>query len=1226
MKPSHGMHLDPKHASHNRCSSDQRAGCQREGLHLVALWSREIPRVAHGRCVTCILHRQLADGLDDMSNVKQSQPTRHKLTKPVPSAPSTRSMGRNNQRDPIDADHSVQVRRPLGPAPTASRSVSSRIDSKCIGTTKSIHRALAPPSRLQPPQSTSILKRSLSKLRIRDPTSPDSRHKSPQTNRSVQQVASKIPQATAPTSTFSRVIRGHPAQSAFVVHDLPLSQSKLQSNRPQQYASTAAAPPQKLPQRASPSHSTTSSSPYKADEVRMKAMQLGIFKIAEADLKDRYKFLNEIGAGEWGSVWTVEALRPLDHLPSSAYRSLQAVKLTGSGTYTIDNTPNFRPLAVKLCERERKYSAAARTQRLWNEFKVLRTLMDQLPRAEQVDASSPNCRVRNDRTGWHPNVVNFYEFLLTPSLAMLVMPKFDEPMKVCLGDALCRKYFHQLLSAVHWLHHHGVCHNDIKVDNLGVTYDTSGLGRDTVTLFDFGFANRYDPAKEGAFMSKEVWGTPEYLAPERFHALLHDERKTDVWALGIAFFEMLTGRTPFEHHDEKFDSKEKYQEYYARADRGTWLGQWDLAPDMEDLIRKMLRHDPKERIDAGGALLQGQFDRRESCDSLDELLQLSYEYSHMQRVTECKGLDSDPVASEAFPDDSDVMLHELVAETERLRLPHGASSDAPSQFASPGVSRAVAARRESAAPASPSLSQVGMDSRLTDLMCVSPPWRGQPPPRQGTPIPSAHRQHMLADSLTAQAVDEQDESDASSSHSSPANIRVASKASSVKAAVPTAVRKESPFRLRVGRGLPGSKVPHSNDGHSVVAPLEAPTAPTSRSKCLPSPQKGVATTKQPARSDVATRGNMVASLAKKFDASNFLARPPPHATAMAGQSGLGLSVGGQLPRVGPGHRRSKSYNIASSRHGVSRLSVRRSTGSIAHAHAHIDAGEMEHPMPECARRLFDTNNSAVDVVEPKHAVEADNATDIGSARSDTKDAGGTDFADGGVEQGVRTPALHAALCGQPSTQLRSISTRPVSMGTSSPGEEAIFRRLKKMASLAGMLTKMIDETKSTILSPDRGGVLAEETPVRVRPSSGTSTMTGVDISPGLLATPPASQGSKETTEEEEADASLVSAAFSMDLSSSQRHTSPAGGTPSAAQVESMYASFLASQQISKSGEGFLSPQVQTSSVGRSKHRSLAALFAPSPALERGAEPPSPTTQRNRSAGRTGKLARLFRMH
>ncbi len=204
------------------------------------------------------------------------------------------------------------------------------------------------------------------------------------------------------------------------------------------------------------------------------------------------------GAGEWGSVWTVEALRPLDHLPSSAYRSLQAVKLTGSGTYKSTTLQISVRSPSSFANEERKYSAAARTQRLWNEFKVLRTLMVQLPRAEQVDASSPNCRVRNDRTGWHQTSSISTNSLLTPSLAMLVMPKFDEPMKVCLGDALCRKYFHQLLSAVHWLHHHGVCHNDIKVDNLGVTYDTSGLGRDTVTLFDFGFANRYDPTKEGA--------------------------------------------------------------------------------------------------------------------------------------------------------------------------------------------------------------------------------------------------------------------------------------------------------------------------------------------------------------------------------------------------------------------------------------------------------------------------------------------------------------------------------------------------------------------------------------------------------------------------------------------------------------------------------------------------------------------------------------------------------
>ncbi len=84
--------------------------------------------------------------------------------------------------------------------------------------------------------------------------------------------------------------------------------------------------------------------------------------------------------------------------------------------------------------------------------------------------------------------------------------------------------------------------------------------------------------------------------------------------------------------------------------------------------------------------------------------------------------------------------------------------------------------------------------------------------------------------------------------------------------------------MRVGRGLQGSKVPHSNDGNSVAAPLEAPQRSGKPLECLPPPQEGVATTKQPARSDVATRGNMVASLAKKFDAPTFsrvlLATPP----------------------------------------------------------------------------------------------------------------------------------------------------------------------------------------------------------------------------------------------------------------------------------------------------------------------------------------------------------------
>ncbi|SJX61155.1 related to CHK1-Serine/threonine kinase [Sporisorium reilianum f. sp. reilianum] len=1213
------------------------------------------------------------------------------------------------------------------------RSVSTRNDAKhtevCKPQTK---RAV---SELNV-SSTNILKRSLSKLRIKD-ASPARQKPPSQSKRPPLSATSKIPQATAPATT-SRILGARPEQSAFVLHNFtPLTTKQTNRQHHEELQLPPAAKTKSHQDRhgvplfaSNAIHQLSPRPDTKTTEIRMKAMQLGIFKISEADLKDRYQFLNEIGAGEWGSVWSVEALRPLDHLPSSAYRSLQVVKLTGSGTYTVDNSSNFRPLAVKLCKRETKYSSAARTQRLWNEFKVLRMLMDQLPRAEQVNAGSPNCRVRNDRTGWHPNVVNFYEFLLTPNLAMLVMPKFDEPMKVCLGESLCIQFFEQLLSALHWLHQHGICHNDIKVDNVGVTYDTSGLGRDMVTLFDFGFANRYDPLKEDAFMSKDVWGTPEYLSPERCRATLHDERKSDIWALGITFFEMLTGRTPFEHHDEKFDSSEKFEVYYSRAERGVWLGDWNMSSEMEDLIRKMLRHDPKERIDAAGALLHNQFDPRNGnhCDSFDELLQISYEDPLDYQKAEPSAPEPSMSMLQHELDDSDAMIQDLVEQTNQLDLQQDITViDHGSPLASPGVSRALVATRPSHVPASPSLSQVGMDSRLTDLMCVSPPWRGPQPPRQGTPIPSAQRNRILAESLVQEADEENEGSDASLSDHSPVAITSASRASATKPMMIVPPTKQSPFRLRLGerphRFLDRRPLEEQMTSTPVSAPAAieqktvAPVAPVMCPMSLPQVEQTRSKPMAP-RTDFASRGNVVASLAKKFDATNFLARPPAHVTAMTAGNGLGLTIRGQpMAKVAHGHRRSKSYNLASSRQqGVARHSVRRSTGSFVPS--------PEEPLPRCARRLFDADVPTVQ----QSAVEADSATDIGSARSDTKDAGGQSVHDTPTNEpttvvmaAARTPALHAVLSGdQPgsgsfshsdsSTQhvhsevhlasgsTPSLSTTPVI------GEEIIFKKLKKMASLAGMLTKMIDETKSTILSPQKS---AMKTPMRKRGSASTQSTEAMDISPGLLETPEAftrRNRKMDSEAEDEGDVSLVSAAFSLDLSSSARrasmpkkeasnvetdpsdvqrasqvevhqastdHRSRSVKTPSIAvsdralsippspaQVETMYSSFLLSQNVSKSGSGFLSPAQPCPSTGltvagsiasgKSKHRSLAALFSPtssiptfehllqdaSPQKARLAGRPvtatpvgtaaGPSAEHQRSIGKGRKLARLFR--
>ncbi len=89
----------------------------------------------------------------------------------------------------------------------------------------------------------------------------------------------------------------------------------------------------------------------------------------------------------------------------------------------------------------------------------------------------------------------------------------------------------------------------------------------------------------------------------------------------------------------------------------------------------------------------------------------------------------------------------------------------------------------------------------------------------------------------------------------------------------------------------------------------------------------------------------------------------------------------------------------------------------------------------------------------KYAIEADNATDIGSARSDTKDAGGMDVADAGVEQGVRTPA-RMMRCVASLAPSCAVSQSACVDGRVVAGRRSAFSPAQEEASLAGMLTKM----------------------------------------------------------------------------------------------------------------------------------------------------------------------------
>ncbi|OBZ68659.1 Serine/threonine-protein kinase par-1 [Grifola frondosa] len=292
-----------------------------------------------------------------------------------------------------------------------------------------------------------------------------------------------------------------------------------------------------------------------------------IFSISDQVLADRLQFIEEIGFGNWGSVWLC---RPkLD----SASRSSEG-----------PNAPQDTKIAVKLVHRSKTSTTAARVRSLWNEMKVVRSLKHEP----------------------HPSIIPFYSFIITPSYALITMAYHPRLITVEVAERHAKEWFRSLLSGVEFLHKRGVVHNDIKPANILLSSDS------TPVLVDFGFAERYDMKSSKAFHSNLSYGTPEYLSPERARGLPHDTRKSDVWSLGITFFEILVGRTPFEHAEgEEFSSKEDLEKYWSRTLRGKWVGTWRMSKSIEKLLRKMILPNADLRCTASDAMADSYWTQKE---------------------------------------------------------------------------------------------------------------------------------------------------------------------------------------------------------------------------------------------------------------------------------------------------------------------------------------------------------------------------------------------------------------------------------------------------------------------------------------------------------------------------------------------------------------------------------------------------------------------------------------
>jgi len=147
----------------------------------------------------------------------------------------------------------------------------------------------------------------------------------------------------------------------------------------------------------------------------------------------------------------------------------------------------------------------------------------------------------------HPHIVGIYEAGVVGGKRYLAMelvegvsmsdwaaksgPSLRQQVAVLRGASL----------AVHHAHAHGVVHRDLKPPNILVD------GRNEPHVTDFGLAKMLGP-KTNVSLTKSnvIVGTPAYISPEQAQGLRTVDHRTDVYALGVMLYEVLTGRPPFE--------------------------------------------------------------------------------------------------------------------------------------------------------------------------------------------------------------------------------------------------------------------------------------------------------------------------------------------------------------------------------------------------------------------------------------------------------------------------------------------------------------------------------------------------------------------------------------------------------------------------------------------------------------------------------------------------------